>query len=100
MVPARKQGKPPGSKRNDHENFILSLVRKQPDIRLDEIAEALKSEYGAPVCPSTMLESKNQVTPCYTGDALENLYNPIKLHERCKIYRLHVDGISRRRILN
>ena len=31
-VSARKQGKPPGSKLDDHENFILGLVRKQPDI--------------------------------------------------------------------
>jgi len=32
------------------------------------------------------------------GDAMENLYSPIELNERCEIYRLHADGISRRRI--
>ncbi|MBL4747291.1 MAG: helix-turn-helix domain-containing protein [Magnetovibrio sp.] len=30
---------------------------------------------------------------------MENLYNHIELNERCEIYRLHADGISRRRIV-
>ena len=29
---------------------------------------------------------------------MENLYSYIELNERCEIYRLHADGISRRRI--
>ena len=53
-VSARKQGKPPGSKLDDHENFILGLVRKQPDISLGEIAEALESERAVSACPSTV----------------------------------------------
>jgi len=64
---ARKQGKPLGSKRNFDENFILSLVRKPPDIGLDEIAEALKSECGVSVCSLTSgLFSTN------TNSALKN----------------------------
>ncbi len=53
-VSARKQGKPPVSKLDDHEHFILGLVRKQPDISLGEIAEALKSERTVSACPSTV----------------------------------------------
>jgi transposase len=53
-VSARKQGKPPGSKLDDHEDFVLGLVKKQVDISLIEIVEALGSERAVSVCPSTV----------------------------------------------
>ncbi len=53
-VSARKQGKPPGSKLDDHTDFVLNLVKNQPDISLGEITEALISESGVSVCPSTV----------------------------------------------
>jgi len=53
-ISARKQGKPPGSKLDDHESFIFGLVRKRPDISLGEIAEALESERAVSACPSTV----------------------------------------------
>ena len=53
-VSARKQGEPPGSKLDDHEDFVLGLVKKQVDISLVEIVEALGSERAVSVCPSTV----------------------------------------------
>ena len=50
-ISARKRGKPPGSKLDDHESFIFGLVRKRPDISLGEIAEALESERAVSACP-------------------------------------------------
>lgn len=53
-VSARKQGKPPGSKLDAHEGFILGLIDDQPDISLDEIVESLGYERAVSVCPSTV----------------------------------------------
>ena len=53
-VSARKQGKPSGSKLDDHECFVLGLVEKQADISLSEIVESLGSERAVSVCPSTV----------------------------------------------
>ena len=51
---ARKQGKPAGSKLDDHEVFILDLVEETPDIALHEIAEQLASERGVSTCKATV----------------------------------------------
>lgn len=53
-VSARKQGKPSGSKLDVHTDFVMGLVEGQADISLDEIVEALGSECGVSVCPSTV----------------------------------------------
>jgi len=53
-ISARKQGKPPGSKLDDHAGFVLGLIREQADISLEEIAEALRSKRRVSVCPSTV----------------------------------------------
>lgn len=53
-VSARKQGKRPGSKLDAHEDFVLDLIKDQPDISLTEIVEALGSERSVPACPSTV----------------------------------------------
>lgn len=51
---ARKQGKPPGSKLDDHKNFVLGLIKERADISLAEIVEALGSERVVSVCQSTV----------------------------------------------
>src|SRR5260370_35192880 len=43
---ACKQGQPSRSKFDAHEEFILSLVAKDKDITLAEIAQQLQAEYG------------------------------------------------------
>jgi len=53
-ISARKQGKPPGSKLDFHEEFVLALINDQPDISLGEIVEALGSERAVSACPSTV----------------------------------------------
>ncbi len=53
-VSARKQGKPPGSKLDGHESFVLGLVKERADISLAEIVEALGSERAVSVCQSTV----------------------------------------------
>jgi len=57
---ARKQGKPPGSKLDAHEAFILGLVADNPDISLGEIAEKLLAEHGVSVALSTVWEFFNK----------------------------------------
>lgn len=57
---ARKQGQPPGSKLDDHEAFILSLVEETPDISLGEIAERLLAERCVSAVPSTVWEFFNK----------------------------------------
>lgn len=51
---ARKQGKPPGSKLDDHAAFILGLIKARVDISLVEIVERLGSERSLSVCSSTV----------------------------------------------
>lgn len=46
-------GKPPGSKLDAHEAFILDLVEEQKDIALYEIAEKL-AERGVDTCAATV----------------------------------------------
>ena len=50
----RRQGQPPGSKLDAHEDFILALVDEAPDIALHEIAERLAFERGVSACPATV----------------------------------------------
>ena len=50
----RRQGQPPGSKLDAHEDFILELVVKAPDIALYEIAERLADDRGVSACPATI----------------------------------------------
>ncbi|HKK01541.1 MAG TPA: IS630 family transposase [Desulfuromonadales bacterium] len=47
-------GKPPGSKLDEHEAFILDLVERQKDIALYEIAEQLAAERGVSTCAATV----------------------------------------------
>ena len=47
-------GKPPGSKLDEHEAFILGLVETQKDIALHEIAGKLAAERGVRTCPATV----------------------------------------------
>src|SRR5215470_4824690 len=49
-----KQGQPEGSKLDEHEDFILELVREKPDIALHEIAEKLEAERGVGAAVSTV----------------------------------------------
>lgn len=49
-----RQGKPEGSKLDDHEVFILELVEETPDIALHEIAERLALERDVSVCKATV----------------------------------------------
>ncbi len=51
---ARKQGKPPGSKLDAHEAFILGLVEENADISLTEIAERLLAQRCVSAVPSTV----------------------------------------------
>ncbi len=53
-VASRKRGQPPGSKLDKHENFILGLVRKTPDIALYEIADCLLLKFGLSTCAATV----------------------------------------------
>ena len=48
----RRQGQPPGSKLDAHEDFILDLVVEAPDIALYEIAERLADDRGVSACPA------------------------------------------------
>jgi len=48
VAPAR-QGKPKGSVLDAHADFIFGLMRKVPDITLEEIAERLAEERGVKV---------------------------------------------------
>jgi len=50
----RKQGQPPGSKLDAHEDFVLALVDETPDIALHEIAARLADERGVSTCPATV----------------------------------------------
>ncbi len=50
----RRQGQPPGSKLDAHEDFILELVVEAPDIALYEIAERLVDDRGVSACPATI----------------------------------------------
>jgi transposase len=50
----RRQGQPPGSKLDAHEDFILELVVEAPDIALYEIAERLADDRGVSACPATI----------------------------------------------
>ena len=51
---ACKQGQPSRSKLDAHEEFILSLVAKDKDITLAEIAQQLQAEYGVRACVGTI----------------------------------------------
>lgn len=51
--PAR-QGQPPGSKLDAHEEFILALIAKTKDIALVEIGARLAQERGVSACPATI----------------------------------------------
>ena len=53
---ARKQGHPPGSKLDAHDEFILGLVEDRRDITLVEIAERLRVERSISAAPSTIWE--------------------------------------------
>src|SRR5258706_14597163 len=50
---AWKQGQPSRSKLDAHEEFILSLVAKDKDITLTEIAHQLQAENGLEACVGT-----------------------------------------------
>lgn len=49
-----RQGKPKGSKLDEHETFILDLVAADKDIALHEIAGKLATERGVRTCPATV----------------------------------------------
>lgn len=49
-----RQGKPPRSKLDPHEAFILELVGERKDIALHEIAEALAAQRGVSTCPASV----------------------------------------------
>ena len=49
-----RQGKPPGSKLDAHESFILALVEADKGIALHEIAEKLAAERGVRACAATV----------------------------------------------
>ena len=51
---ARKQGPKGGGKLDAHEEFILGLVEKQPDITLVEIGDQLVAERCISAVPSTI----------------------------------------------
>jgi transposase len=51
---ARKQGPKRGGKLDEHEGFILDLIREQPDITLVEIGELLAAERSVSAAPSTI----------------------------------------------
>ncbi|MGE4221046.1 MAG: IS630 family transposase [Alphaproteobacteria bacterium] len=51
---AGRQGQPPGSKLDAHEEFILALVAENKDIALHEIADRLAAECGVRAVPSTV----------------------------------------------
>ena len=53
-IAARKQGKPPRSKLDAYEAFILGLIEDQPDTTLVEIGERLVSDHGVKAAPSTI----------------------------------------------
>ena len=57
---ARKQGPPGGSKLDQYEGFILTLVKDKPDIALYEIAACLKAEHQLSVCPATVCNFFNK----------------------------------------
>lgn len=57
---ARKQGQPPGSKLDKHEDFILGLVEETPDISLAEIAVRLLAKRSLSAVPSTVWEFFNK----------------------------------------
>jgi len=48
------QGQPPGSKLDDHEAFIFTLLEEKKDIALHEIAEKLAAERGVESCAATV----------------------------------------------
>lgn len=43
-VAPRPQGRPPGSKLDEHEAFLLGLIEEQDDITLEEMKARLKAE--------------------------------------------------------
>lgn len=45
-VAPRPQGRPPGSKLDAHEAFLLGLIEEQDDITLEEMLARLKEEHG------------------------------------------------------
>ncbi|NIJ43560.1 transposase [Parvibaculum indicum] len=49
-----RQGKPSGSKLDEHEAFILGLVEDNKDIALHEIAAKLAAERGVRTCAATL----------------------------------------------
>ncbi|MGK2742569.1 IS630 transposase-related protein [Tepidicaulis sp. LMO-SS28] len=49
-----RQGKPSGSKLDEHEAFILGLVEDNKDIALHEIAAKLAVERGVRTCAATL----------------------------------------------
>ena len=57
---ARKQGQPPGSKLDEHEVFILELIKEAPDISLAEIAGRLLAERSVSAVPSTVWKFFNK----------------------------------------
>jgi len=49
-----RQGQPPNSKLDAHEDFILGLIAMTKDIALAEIAELLAEERRVSACPATI----------------------------------------------
>ena len=45
-VAPRPQGRPPGSKLDEHEAFLLGLIEEQDDITLEEMLARLEAERG------------------------------------------------------
>lgn len=50
----RQTGETSGSKLDPHEDFIFSLIEDQPEITLEEIAEALANNRGTSAVASTV----------------------------------------------
>jgi transposase len=51
---AQRQGRPPGSKLDEHEAFLFALIGEKDDITLAEMQERLRTERSVPVGLGTL----------------------------------------------